>query len=153
MTDFPNPFAGMTDSNKTDKKENANMADQKNGITTTIKFGSGFDAPWGVLHTADLNEANEIMESEEFGRYAQNVVTYSKAAQGLYGPVAPATRPAPAAPAGGAMAGLPAAQTAGKSCQHGARTMRTGTNARGQWTAWFCPQPKGAPDQCKAIFE
>lgn len=37
-------------------------------------------------------------------------------------------------------------------CKHGARTKRTGTNARGAWTGYFCPLPKGNPEQCKAEF-
>lgn len=37
-------------------------------------------------------------------------------------------------------------------CKHGPRIKRTGTSAKGPWTAWFCPQPKGSPDQCKAEF-
>lgn len=38
---------------------------------------------------------------------------------------------------------------AGKTCAHGAMTYRTGTKQGGkQWAAYFCPQPKGAPDQC-----
>lgn len=37
------------------------------------------------------------------------------------------------------------------TCEHGARTFRTGTGKKGQWTAWFCPQPKGA-QQCEAIW-
>lgn len=42
---------------------------------------------------------------------------------------------------------------AAPSCAHGARTRRTGTSARGPWTGWFCPLPKGDPAQCKAQFE
>jgi hypothetical protein len=40
------------------------------------------------------------------------------------------------------------------SCVHGAMIRRTGTHAtRGPWAGWFCPTPKGTPDQCKAQFE
>lgn len=37
------------------------------------------------------------------------------------------------------------------TCSHGARVFRSGTSAKGQWSAWFCPAPKG-PDQCKAVW-
>lgn len=37
-------------------------------------------------------------------------------------------------------------------CKHGARVQRTGVSARGPWTAYFCPTPKGTPDQCKPNF-
>lgn len=37
-------------------------------------------------------------------------------------------------------------------CKHGARVKREGTSSKGAWTGWFCPLPKGNPDQCKAQF-
>ena len=33
-------------------------------------------------------------------------------------------------------------------CEHGDRTYKTGTGAKGPWAAWFCGTPKGTPDQC-----
>ncbi|MFD8142584.1 hypothetical protein [Streptomyces sp. NPDC059708] len=139
MSDFENPFAGLNKNDITIKQEKS-MSENKTGITTTIKFGASFDAPWSVLHTADLNEANGILESPEFGRYAQNVVTYAKAAQGLYGPVAPAkpaARPAPAA--GDALAGLGGGgggEAQGDvTCAHGPRKAPF---SKGNWTAMFC---------------
>lgn len=38
-------------------------------------------------------------------------------------------------------------------CAHGKRTKRTGTNNRGAWTGWFCPLPKGDPNQCAVDWE
>lgn len=55
---------------------------------------------------------------------------------------APAPSPAPSA-------GAPSAPGA-PECAHGARVFRTGTGAKGQWQAWFCPTPKGTPNQCAA---
>lgn len=62
-------------------------------------------------------------------------------------PVAPATpwTPPPAAPAA-----EPAAS--GRMCAHGAMVQRNGVSARGPWSGWFCPLPKGDPNQCKAVF-
>lgn len=37
-------------------------------------------------------------------------------------------------------------------CKHGARKKRDGVSAKGPWTGWFCPLPKGNPDQCKPDF-
>lgn len=34
------------------------------------------------------------------------------------------------------------------SCQHGQRIGREGNGAKGPWRAFFCPTPKGTPDQC-----
>ncbi|MFF3673596.1 hypothetical protein ACFYYS_06345 [Streptomyces sp. NPDC002120] len=150
---FENPFAGLNKNDITIKQEK-NMSENKTGITTTIKFGASFDAPWSVLHTADVNEANAILEAPEFAQYAQNVVTYAKAAQGLYGPVAPAApaaRPAPAA--GDALAGLGGAQQQGKTCAHGAMSYRESKpGAPKTWKAYFCPTPQGTPNQCKPEF-
>jgi len=38
------------------------------------------------------------------------------------------------------------------SCKHGERVRKTGTNARGAWVGWYCPQPRGAEDRCDPIF-
>lgn len=38
------------------------------------------------------------------------------------------------------------------SCQHGAMSAKKGNGAKGEWRGWFCPTPKGTPDQCKPQF-
>lgn len=38
------------------------------------------------------------------------------------------------------------------SCQHGQRVGREGNGAKGPWRAYFCPTPKGTPDQCDPIW-
>lgn len=40
----------------------------------------------------------------------------------------------------------------GKTCKHGEMTFRTGTSAKGPWKGYFCPSPKGTPDQCEPQF-
>lgn len=40
----------------------------------------------------------------------------------------------------------------GPTCAHGPRKWAKGTSARGEWQGMFCSQPKGAPDQCSAIW-
>lgn len=40
----------------------------------------------------------------------------------------------------------------GRSCVHGAMTPRSGSGAKGPWKGYFCPTPKGTPDQCSAQF-
>lgn len=47
-----------------------------------------------------------------------------------------------AAPAAFANATVP-------QCQHGAKTAKSGSSAKGPWRAWMCPAPKGDPSQCK----
>ena len=40
----------------------------------------------------------------------------------------------------------------GKACKHGDMTFRTGSSAKGPWKGYFCPSPKGTPDQCEPQF-
>lgn len=48
----------------------------------------------------------------------------------------------------------PVASPAGDapSCVHGPMTFRTGQGAKGPWKGYFCPTPKGTPNQCDPIF-
>lgn len=41
---------------------------------------------------------------------------------------------------------------ADKVCKHGNMTFKEGTGAKGPWKGWFCPAPKGTPDQCQPVF-
>jgi len=41
---------------------------------------------------------------------------------------------------------------ADKQCKHGAMSYKTGAGAKGPWKGWFCPSPKGTPDQCQPVF-
>lgn len=41
---------------------------------------------------------------------------------------------------------------ADKVCKHGNMTFKSGTGAKGPWKGWFCPAPKGTPDQCQPVF-
>lgn len=42
----------------------------------------------------------------------------------------------------------PAPVAQGPTCAHGARVHKTGVGAKGPWSAWMCPTPKGTPNQC-----
>ena len=39
-----------------------------------------------------------------------------------------------------------------KVCKHGHMVFKEGTGAKGPWKGWFCPAPKGTPDQCQPVF-
>ena len=39
-----------------------------------------------------------------------------------------------------------------KVCKHGNMSFKSGTGAKGPWKGWFCPSPKGTPDQCQPVF-
>lgn len=57
--------------------------------------------------------------------------------------------PAVAAPQVAAPAAAPTDPS--KTCVHGARVYKTGTSAKGPWTAWMCPS-KDRNAQCKPIW-
>lgn len=40
-----------------------------------------------------------------------------------------------------------------QNCPHGERKYITGTGAKGPWAGWFCPSPRGTPNQCPPVFE
>lgn len=40
-----------------------------------------------------------------------------------------------------------------KTCAHGVRTRKEGTNSRGPWVGFFCPRPRNAADRCDPIYE
>lgn len=42
--------------------------------------------------------------------------------------------------------------SADKVCKHGNMSFKSGTGAKGPWKGWFCPSPKGTPDQCQPVF-
>lgn len=70
--------------------------------------------------------------------------------QGFSGPVqGGTTQEGGVAPQNGAQ-GLP--QGVQKFCEHGPRQRKTGNNNNGQWVGHFCPLPKGAPGQCKPVW-
>lgn len=96
----------------------------------------------------ELNALLDEVLAQETVDKAMSVAALFTGAQVVHSPA-----PAPAAPAAEA---APAAAPVGqvKTCAHGVRTRRTGTNAKTgkAWVGHFCPQPKGAPDQCDPVF-
>lgn len=60
---------------------------------------------------------------------------------------------APIPPSGpAAMTPAPILATSGKACMHGPMTKREGTGQWGPYKAYYCPTPKGTPDQCKPVY-
>lgn len=91
-----------------------------------------------------------LSDPSEFLQKAASVATTLRAAsvvtEGLEG-VSRAVSEAPVTPTGTTQTPAPVAEL--HACPHGKRTYKTGKKANGsQWAAWFCPAPKGAPDQC-----
>jgi hypothetical protein len=46
----------------------------------------------------------------------------------------------------------PVSSTGGRACKHGAMVLRTGTNDRGPWSGYMCPEPKESSDRCKPQY-
>lgn len=60
---------------------------------------------------------------------------------------------APTAPAPSVPSFAPPADAATPpSCQHGPRSPKSGSGAKGPWRAWMCPTPKGTYDQCQPMW-
>lgn len=98
------------------------------------EFGTNLLALYGAEGADRVIEDFTFLLDPSSGQPSQSAAPSAPAATGYSN----TANPAPAAP------GAP-------TCAHGARTFRTGQGKKGTWTAWFCPQPKGAP-QCEAIW-
>lgn len=136
-------------SNTTPSKESTitenNGSESK--VTTTIKYGSGFDAPWTVFHSNSVEEAEATINAAK--NLMELTARVAKFAKGLdSGTSAAAARPATS---GGGQSSTPPGQQA-KTCSHGEMTYRTGNGAKGAWAGHFCPLQKGDPQQCKPLF-
>jgi hypothetical protein len=95
-----------------------------------------------------------IVELEQMATAVHNVASVMPVAQVTTQPAAPA----PVAAGDGWDTPAPAfAQAQVPSCKHGPRTGRNGVYKSGAragqpYKAWFCPSPKGTPDQCSPMF-
>ncbi|MGN9782815.1 hypothetical protein ACTMTF_15385 [Nonomuraea sp. ZG12] len=129
---------------------NVNNSEAK--ITTTIKYGSGFDAPWTVFHSDSVEDAKSVLnEAKDLIELTAKVAKYAKT---LDSGTAPAGQRG-----GGNSSGQqrsqqnstpPGVET--KNCAHGDMKYITGNGAKGPWAGHFCPLEKGNPDQCKPVF-
>lgn len=120
-------------------------------VTVTLKGGLGFNAPWVVIHSADVSDAlNQLSDT--------NLPALLEKAQGaskyfaMFGDAKPASNTSTAA------SGQPAAAAAGsggnvKTCKHGQMVARAGVKNGKAWSGHFCPTPQGTPDQCKPQFD
>lgn len=80
----------------------------------------------------------QLAADQVFGHIAQ--LTTEEAFDNLKagGVVSGGSSPAPAA-----------TNTDGPVCKHGPKQYKEGMGAKGKWRAYFCPAPKGTPDQCQ----
>lgn len=112
----------------------------------------------GTIVTVRGDTAQEL--ANNINEFEENGIAISVAAlEGLLvGKPSTVTPAAVASALGGTVvettfAPVPPPTQAGQvTCSHGAMVKRTGSGAKGEWRGYFCPTPKGTPDQCQPQF-
>lgn len=125
-------------------------------VVVTLKGGTGFDAPWIVIHAEDAADALAQLD----GTLAELMQKTAQVARYFHGQLG-GSKPPQAAPTpqsggynGGGQPGRPANANQAPNgqaeyCAHGAMVFNSGVNNQGKaWSGHFCPQPKGATDKC-----
>lgn len=108
----------------------------------TVKIGDS-------LRTIQADTHEEFVEQLELAHESLQAcydLIVAARAVGHVAEPAPAQATATAAPATEAPSAFTNASV--PQCQHGAKTAKTGSSAKGPWRAWMCPAPKGDPSQC-----
>ena len=148
------------------------MSEQNDApLVVTIKAGPGYEAPWVVVRGDNPDQVNgrllALGQQNADGYSTLDLVTqvsngllkqYQAERTGATGAVQRVEQAVQADPAQtnvvqGDFGRAPQAEAPGPQCQHGERVHRTGNGAKGPWGAWFCPTPKGTPDQCAPIWD
>lgn len=112
-------------------------------VSVTLKGGAGYDAPWVVLRAPDVKGARVLVDDEEnLPPLLDSASKAGKYFSSLGQPVATAA------------ASQGESARPGKTCPHGTMSWKSGFSAATgkAWQGWFCPSPKGTPDQCKPEF-
>ena len=112
----------------------------------------------GTIVTVRGDTAQEL--ANNINEFEENAVALSVSAlEGLLvGTQTPVTPAAVASALGGTIvdtsfAPVPPPTQAGQmNCSHGTMVKRSGSGAKGEWRGYFCPTPKGTPDQCQPQF-
>jgi hypothetical protein len=139
------PFA-ETDSTE-DLKEKVVAETTKNEkLTVTLKGGTGFDAPWVVVHATDATDALGQLKDPSMKELLDFAAETGSYFAGL-------KKPAESAPSnGGAGTQAAASGDSGKFCKHGQMQHKSGVKNGKTWQGFFCPSPRGTPDQCAPEF-
>lgn len=113
----------------------------------TVKIGDSLRTIQADTHAEFVEQLEQAHDS------LQQCYDLMVAARAV-GNVAQTPAPAPVQAEATAAPVTPAAPSAFENatvpqCQHGPRTAKSGSSAKGPWKAWMCPAPKGDPSQCK----
>ncbi|GAB4584449.1 hypothetical protein [Nocardia sp. IFM 10818] len=170
---FPDPFSSASEAQDTQPTNGGSVFDAPAApaaaparpaapsgdgkVVLTFKGGAGYDAPWVVIHAADLQDAYNQVSAENAALLASVMQETQRAGQyfsGLGG----------SAPKGGTGGGgqqrqqqrAPQESAPGgesRQCQHGEMQFKSGVGKNGKpWKAFMCPAPRNAPDQCSPEF-
>lgn len=139
------------------------MSENPNGVTVTFKAAQGYEAPWIVIHADSVTDAKNQIDTGDFAALAERTVAAAEFFRGAYNVKhGLASNEAPAQPQapqqnrsqqGSPQTQAPAApQGGGKQCIHGDMVFRSGNKNGRAWSGYFCPTPKGTPNQCSPVF-
>jgi hypothetical protein len=130
-------------------------------LTVTLKAGTGYDAPWLVAHANSVEEALEFLKHPDLDELMDLTARKGKELAKAFGGSQSFAKPA-ASGSGGGWSKPAKQEPAGDvewdpdaeeyTCVHGGAVQRKGESDKGPWTGYFCPQPKGSPDQCRPKF-
>lgn len=123
-------------------------------ISQTIKFGSGYDAPWLVARGPDAKSINAVVDTPDYKSLVNLTAKVARHAQKTWiesgGGTAPVSNSDSTDTAPKSQPDRTAAPNGDKKyCSHGERAYKEGVNGAGKtWKGYFCPTPKGTSDQC-----
>jgi hypothetical protein len=123
-------------------------------VVVTLKGGTGYDAPWVVIHAATVADAQDQLEDKALGALIERTKRVAAHFSGGGQPSGPARS---ASTSGGApRPATPAHQEAPggeeRFCKHGPMKFRSGTSKAGNvYKGFFC-QESNRDEQCKAQF-
>ena len=146
------PFGDTEDFHEEVKKEIKTMKAAESGkgeVVGTLKGGAGYDAPWLVIHAADIEDLRDTLVNNADAVDQTLRALWDASSQfktyGASKPQAVSTT----APAGATEA--PGGET--RTCSHGQMVYRAGIAAKTgkPYRLFGCPHPDRAM-QCKAIF-
>ena len=118
--------------------------------TVSFKSDEGYGAALLVVRGDNVAELEENLTAVQESLLETIVET-----KGLFHTASGVATPAPApAPAQQTQQQAPPSNVVGqdKFCNHGKREYKSGTNSRGKWEGWMCPQPKNAADKCEPVW-
>jgi hypothetical protein len=117
------------------------------GIKTQLNFKTSAGTLVNVyLYSYDEAEIKQALES------IANVTPEIQAVETLYNAQGVLRDALGATPVEQSAVKSAPASSGSKACKHGEMTFRNGTSAKGPWKGYFCPSPKGTPDQCEPQF-